>query len=34
MTTAGIAIFGSDIPFRKWDVHQADLIAVLTPKDF
>lgn len=34
MSTACVAVFGSDAPFRKWGVHEADLIAVLSPKDF
>ena len=34
MSTAGVAIFGSNAPFRKWRTHEANLIAVLTPKEF
>lgn len=34
MSTAGVAIFGSNAPFRKWGTHEANLIAVLTPKEF
>ena len=34
MSTACVAVFGSDAPFRKWGTHEAGLIAVLGPKDF
>ena len=34
MSTACVAVFGSDEPFRKWGTHEADLICVLAPKDF
>ena len=34
MSTACVAVFGSEAPLRKWGVHEAELIAVLSPKDF
>lgn len=34
VSNASIVILGSDDPFDQWDRHSADLIAVLTPKDF
>ncbi|MBT1179149.1 SixA phosphatase family protein [Bifidobacterium vespertilionis] len=34
MSTAAVAIFGSDKPFDEWQVHSGDLLAVLNVKDF
>lgn len=34
MSTACVAVFGSSAPLRKWGTHDADLIGVLSPKDF
>ncbi|NMM99685.1 phosphoglycerate mutase [Bifidobacterium sp. DSM 109958] len=34
MSTASVAIFGSDRPFDQWQVHSGDLLAVLNVKDF
>ncbi|KAB8293657.1 SixA phosphatase family protein [Bifidobacterium avesanii] len=34
MSTAGVAIFGSDKPFNQWQVHSGTLLAVLNVKDF
>lgn len=34
MSTASVAIFGSDKPFSKWQIHSGDLLAVVSPKDF
>ncbi|KFI52309.1 SixA phosphatase family protein [Bifidobacterium biavatii] len=34
MSTASVAIFGSDKPFSQWQLHEADLLAVISPKDF
>ncbi|MCI1901165.1 MAG: histidine phosphatase family protein [Bifidobacteriaceae bacterium] len=34
VSNASVVILGSDEPFDKWDRHSADLVAVLTPKDF
>ena len=34
MSTASVVVFGSDQPFSRWQVHDAELLAVLSPKDF
>ncbi|MCI1983997.1 MAG: histidine phosphatase family protein [Bifidobacteriaceae bacterium] len=34
VSNASAVILGSDAPFAQWDHHSAELIAVLTPKDF
>lgn len=34
LSTASVAIFGSNKPFSQWQLHDADLIAVVTPNDF
>ena len=34
MSTASVAIFGSNKPFDQWQVHSGDLLAVLNVKDF
>ncbi|RSX53796.1 phosphohistidine phosphatase [Bifidobacterium goeldii] len=34
LSPASMVIFGSDVPFSKWQVHEVELLAVLTPKDF
>ena len=34
MSTAAIAIFGSNKPFSEWQIHDGDLLAVVNPKDF
>lgn len=34
MSTASVVVFGSDQPFSRWQVHGAELLAVLSPKDF
>jgi phosphohistidine phosphatase len=34
VSNASVVILGSDKPFDQWDRHSAELIAVLTPKDF
>ncbi len=34
MSTSCVAVFGWEAPLRKWGVHEAELIAVLSPKDF
>ena len=34
LSPASVVVFGSDKPFSSWQVHAADLLAVLNPKDF
>ncbi|MEJ5922068.1 SixA phosphatase family protein [Bifidobacterium thermophilum] len=34
LSPASVVMFGSDKPFSSWQVHAADLFAVLSPKDF
>lgn len=34
LSTASVAIFGANEPFKKWGTHDADLLAVLSAKDF
>lgn len=34
MSPASIAVFGSNEPFGKWQLHSGELIALLTAKDF
>jgi phosphohistidine phosphatase len=34
VSNASVVILGSKKPFNEWDRHSADLIAVLTPKNF
>ena len=34
LQTAGVVIFGSDKPLSEWQVHGADLLAVMSPSDF
>jgi phosphohistidine phosphatase len=34
MSPANLAIFGSDEPFKDWQIHSATLLAVLGPHDF
>ena len=34
LSTASVVVFGSDQPFSRWQVHDAELLAVLSPKDF
>ncbi|RSX55997.1 phosphoglycerate mutase [Bifidobacterium dolichotidis] len=34
LSTATCVIFGANVPFNAWDIHQAQLLAVLGPKDF
>lgn len=33
LSPATVVVFGSDEPFSSWQVHAADLLAVLNPKD-
>lgn len=33
MSPACVAVFGSNAPFQAWGTHEADLIAVINPKD-
>ncbi|MEE1296202.1 MAG: histidine phosphatase family protein [Bifidobacterium sp.] len=33
MSTASVAVFGSDAPLRKWGTHDAELLGVLNPRD-
>ena len=33
LSTASVAVFGSDLPFARWRLHEADLLGVLTPND-
>ena len=32
--TAGVLVLGSNKPFDKWQLHDGDLLAVLSPADF
>lgn len=34
MSTGCVAVFGANVPFQQWDIHQGTLLAVLSPKDF
>ncbi|MFT8857616.1 SixA phosphatase family protein [Bifidobacterium aquikefiri] len=34
LSPASVAIFACDRPFGEWTMHGADLVAVLTPRDF
>ena len=34
LQTAGVVIFGSDKPFKQWQVHSGDLLAVMSSSDF
>lgn len=34
LSTAAVVVFGADKPFSLWQIHDADLIAVVNPKDF
>lgn len=34
LSTASVAIFGSNKSFSQWKLHEADLLAVITPNDF
>jgi phosphohistidine phosphatase len=34
MSPASIAVFGSNVPFNQWQLHEGELIALLTAKDF
>ncbi|MCH4160141.1 MAG: histidine phosphatase family protein [Bifidobacterium sp.] len=34
MSPANLAIFGSNEPFKDWQIHSANLLAVLGPHDF
>ena len=33
LSPAACAILGSNKPFHEWDVHEADVIAVISAKD-
>lgn len=34
LSTASVVVFGSNQPFSQWQVHSAELLAVINPKDF
>lgn len=34
LSTGTVVVFGSNEPFAQWRIHEGDLLAVLTPKDF